>query len=66
MPVLGGPSDFRRAAEQVAMIFNGKKPADLPIEQPTTFELVINLKAAKALNFTIPFQALSMATEVIK
>ena len=47
-------STFRRAAEQVAMIFNGKKPADMPVEQPTRFELVVNMKTAKALGITIP------------
>jgi putative ABC transport system substrate-binding protein len=45
---------FRRAAEQVALVLNGRKPADMPVEQPTTFELVINLRTAKALGITIP------------
>jgi putative tryptophan/tyrosine transport system substrate-binding protein len=45
---------FRRAAEQVAMILNGKKPAEMPVEQPTRFELVINMKTAAAIGVKIP------------
>ena len=64
-----GPNDseyYRRAAEFVDKIFKGAKPADLPVEQPTRWELVLNMKTAKALGLTVPATVLLQATRLIE
>jgi putative tryptophan/tyrosine transport system substrate-binding protein len=57
---------FRRAAVYVDKIFKGAKPADLPVQQPTKFEFVINLKAAKQIGLTLSPDFLARANKVIK
>ena len=60
------PDLFRRAAEVVDKILRGASPGDIPVEQPTKFYLVLNLKSAKALGLTVPNELLLLADEVVE
>ena len=60
------PSLFRQSAEYVDRILKGEKPADMPVQQPTKFEMIVNLKSAKALDIVVPATILARADEVME
>jgi putative ABC transport system substrate-binding protein len=60
------PNLFRRAAEMVDEILRGSRPEDIPVEQPTKFELIINQKTAKAIGLDVPSTLLTLADDVIE
>jgi putative ABC transport system substrate-binding protein len=60
------PGLYRRAAEFVDKVLRGTKPADIPVQQPIKFDLIVNLTTAKALNLEIPAKLLALADEVIE
>ena len=60
------PDQYQRAAVYLDRIFKGAKPADLPVQQPSRFDFLVNLKAAQAIGLTIPDSVLTQATEVFQ